>query len=100
MYLMVRHKVSDFNKWKQVFDGDRENFGIAGFKKYGLYKGSVDPGEVIVFLEVVDAEKAKDFFKSEKTIARMKEATVIGTPEILTLDLIDKQVLGGETKAA
>ena len=91
MYVMVRHKVQDYAKWKKVFDEDAGDIEKAGFKKYGLYRTSGEPNDLTLFLEIDDVNKVKEFMNSEKGKSRMKEGTVIGTPELVFLDRIEKK---------
>lgn len=100
MYVMVHHKVGDYNKWKQLFDGDQGLLEQSGFKKYGLYKGLSDPNDLVVFCEITDVNKVKEFMTSERSVQKMKDATVIGTPELVFLDRIEKKEIGKAEKAA
>lgn len=101
-YIMVRHKVSDYNKWKQAFDTDSGSGLLekAGFKKYGLYKTLGDPKDLVVFLEIQDVNRVKEFFNSEEAKNRMKDIGVEGTPEIVFLDMIEKKEISVTKKAA
>lgn len=100
MYVMVRHKVLDYTKWKQIFEQDTDKIEQAGFKKYGLYRTKDDPTDLVLFLEITDEKKVKEFFDSDLNKQRMKEATVTGTPEIVFLDLIEKKGVGEIKKVA
>lgn len=91
MYVMVRHKVQDYAKWKKVFDEDASLIEKAGFKKYGLYRTAEDPTDLLLFLEIDDVNKVKEFMSSDKSKERMKEGSVIGTPELVFLDRIEKK---------
>ena len=58
-YFLVRQRVRDYAKWKQVFDehgGVRETAGSKG--KY-IYRNSDDPNDVFVLLEVSDLQKGR-----------------------------------------
>lgn len=99
-YVMVRHQVQDYQKWKEGFDADRENLEKAGIQKFGLYRTGDDPKDIVVFMECGSLEQVKEFFGSEHFKERIKANGVVGEPEIVFLDRIEKKILGGAEKAA
>lgn len=57
-YLIIRHKVEDYDRWKPVFDGHgltRAEFGSTG---YQLLRSDDDPNELVMMVEVSDLEGA------------------------------------------
>jgi hypothetical protein len=64
-YFLVRQKVNDYAKWKQVFDGHAPVRVTAGSKGGYVYRNSDNPNEVFVLLEVKDLQKGREFAKSE-----------------------------------
>ena len=63
-YMFVRHKVADFEKWKEVFDSHSEAQLESGLKVEKILRNMEDPNEVFLLLEVTDMEKAKAFISS------------------------------------
>jgi hypothetical protein len=51
-YLLVRHKVEDYERWKPVFDHDhgatREQSGSKGGR---ILRNADDPNELVILLE-------------------------------------------------
>jgi hypothetical protein len=81
-YLLVRQKVKDYAKWKQVFDEHaavRVNVGSRGGY---IYRNTDDPNEVFVLLEVTDLEKGRGFAKSEDLRKTMERAGVTDKPDV------------------
>jgi hypothetical protein len=80
MYL--RQTVADFTKWKAVYDehdATRKKFGA---KKSEAFTNSQNPKEVLVVIEMDNKEQAKNFLEKSDIKEIMKEAGVIGAPEI------------------
>ena len=48
MHVLVRHKVSDFAKWKPVYDGHLSARQEAGLKEEHLVRNADEPNEVLL----------------------------------------------------
>jgi hypothetical protein len=84
-YFLVRQKVKDYAKWKQVFDEHGRVRETAGSKGGFIYRNSDDPNDVFVLLEVNDPQKGREFAKSEELRKAMERAGVSGKPELYFL---------------
>jgi hypothetical protein len=84
-YLLVRHKVADFSKWKPVYDAHLPARQAAGAKELHLLRNIDDPNETVILFEVEDLQKAREFSASDDLRERMQEAGVIGKPDIYFL---------------
>ena len=84
-YLMVRHKVADFAKWKPVFDSHHPTREAAGLKDVHVWRNVDDPNEVITLFDVSDMAKAKEFASSSDLKAKMQSGGVIGAPNVTFL---------------
>lgn len=85
-YILVHHKVEDYNKWKPVFDnnaGDREEHGSTGGK---IFRNADDPNDIFVLLEIRSIENAKKFAQSDSLKEAMKNAGVVSVPEVHFLE--------------
>ncbi|MBV9643198.1 MAG: hypothetical protein JO334_06465 [Verrucomicrobia bacterium] len=60
-YLLVRHKVEDFSKWKTAYDADPGARQKAGLKEDHLLRNTESPNEVILLFEAEDLQPAKEF---------------------------------------
>ncbi len=86
--VLVRHKVSEFARWKHVFD---EHFGrrhAAGELSYRIFHNHDDASDLTLFFDWETLEMARAFFGSDTLKKAMQEAGVTGTPEIVFLDEI------------
>jgi hypothetical protein len=80
-YVVVRHKVADFSKWKPVYDAHLPARQAAGGTELYLLRNIDDPNEVIVLFEIEDLQKAREFVASDDLRDRMQEAGVIDKPD-------------------
>jgi heme-degrading monooxygenase HmoA len=76
-YVLVRHKVTDFSKWKPVYDAHLPARQAAGGTELYLLRNIDDPNEVIVLFEIEDLQKAREFVASDDLRERMQESRVI-----------------------
>jgi hypothetical protein len=80
-YVLVRHKVADFSKWKPVYDAHLPARQAAGGTELYLLRNIDNPNEVIVLLEIEDLQKAREFVASDDLRERMQESGVIDKPD-------------------
>jgi hypothetical protein len=81
-YLMVRHKVADFAKWKPVYDAHGSARGDAGLKEVHLLRNIDNPNEVILPFSADDLDKAKAFTASADLRDAMQRAGVTDKPDV------------------
>jgi hypothetical protein len=89
-YILVRHKVNDYNKWKPVFDEHGAVRKTIGSKGGYLFRNIDDPNEVVMCIEADDVEKAREFVKSEDLRQTMERSGVVDQPDIFFLDLVER----------
>lgn len=89
-YLLVRHKVNDFSKWKSGFDAHESTRKKSGSKGGYLFRNEDDPNEVIVVLKWDDLEKARKFANSEDLKEKMEKLGVIDKPDVFFLDDVER----------
>jgi hypothetical protein len=80
--LFVRHKVSNYAKWRKVydaFDKERPAMGVLGD---AVFRSTDDRNDVTVWHDFATTRKAKAFASSAKLRAAMREAGVRGAPMI------------------
>lgn len=81
-YLVVSHKVTNFDEWKVVFDeheSKRQEFGITALN---VFQGPDDPNDVTIMFALDNVEKAKEFGLSEDLKMAMEKAGVAGKPDM------------------
>jgi hypothetical protein len=85
-YLLIRHKVAAFAKWKPAYDAHGSARANAGLKEERLLREIDDPNEVVLLFSVQDLNKAKQFAASDDLRQRMQQAGVAGKPDIWFLN--------------
>ena len=88
-YVLVRHKVADFSKWKPVYDAHLPARKEAGYKEVHLLRNADDPNETIIMFEVESLQKARDYSASSELRETMQKAGVVDKPDIYFLELGD-----------
>lgn len=86
VHVLVRHKVADFNRWKQAFDTHVVERKRAGEIAFHIFHNMQDPQDIFLLLDWESAEQAKKFMSSNELRERMLQAGVQGTPDIQYLE--------------
>jgi len=88
-FLLVRHKVADYDRWKATFDADGARRASGGCRGGQVFRTLGRPDEVIVLLEWSDAAALQRFMFSQSHQLRdkMDEA---GVDEVLDMYLLDR----------
>jgi hypothetical protein len=84
-YLLVRHKVSDYPKWKRAYDGHSPARRKAGLREKALLRSVKNPKDLFLLFQAGDLKKVKAFASSAALRKAMKAAGVVGKPEIFIL---------------
>ena len=90
MYMLVRHKVEDFNKWMPVYNDHAAFRRDNGSNGAQLFRNADNPNEVLILFEWESIDKAKAFAQSENLRQKMQEAGVLEKPDIYFLNEIEK----------
>ncbi len=80
-YLFVRHKVADFDQWQQVFDSHLTAQEESGLKVQHVVRNLEDPNEVVLWFEVTDLVKAREFVTAPAAEEAADQSGVIDTPD-------------------
>ncbi len=89
-YLLIRHKVKDYDTWKPVFDEHGSARKASGSKRGRLFRNADDPNEVVIIFKWDNLDKARKFVKSEDTKKAMQRAGVADKPDVYFLDEVEK----------
>ena len=87
IYIMVSHKVADFNNWKPVFDRDeqaRKSFGVEVKK---LFRSAEDPNDLHILFEAPNEDSAKQCIARPELKELMIQAGVISEPVFKLLNI-------------
>jgi len=84
-YVLIRHTVADYPKWKRAFDGHGRARKSGGSKGGQLFRSATKPRDVFILLRWNDLRRAKKFAKSADLRKAMKAAGVRGKPDVFFL---------------
>ncbi len=88
-YLLVRHKVEDYAKWKPVYDQHATTRKASGGQGAQLFRNATDPNELVILFEWDDLERARQFAQSEDLRQAMQRAGVADQPDIYFLEEVE-----------
>lgn len=86
--LVVMHKVSNYSKWKPLYDGHDTARIAAGLHNYVIGRGLQDSNMVLVAMKADDTTKAKAFGKDPGLKQAMQKGGVVGTPTIALVTIV------------
>ncbi|MGB1937513.1 MAG: hypothetical protein ACPH5P_06750 [Akkermansiaceae bacterium] len=82
-HILIRHKVADFETWKQVYDDHLPAREAAGLENLGLWRNDDDPSEVLILFSASNLAKAKELIHSPDLKQSMEASGVQGQPDIV-----------------
>jgi hypothetical protein len=85
-FLLIRHKVRDFNTWKTGYDAHLPKRIEAGLTEKYLLRSADDSNEVVILFEAEDLDRAKAFAASADLREKMQEVGVVDKPDIYFLN--------------
>jgi hypothetical protein len=86
VYINVRQTVTDYSKWRTMFDADntrRKAAGATGVSQ--VFRDVEDPNIVTVIVEWDNAEKASKFLQDPALGEVMQKAGVVGMPSLIAV---------------
>jgi heme-degrading monooxygenase HmoA len=81
-YVLIIHKIEDYDKWRPVFDENMTNRKNNGSKEAHVFRNADNPNEIVILYEWDNLDNAKQFFESQDIKTKMQSAGVIGKPYI------------------
>ena len=84
--LLIRHKVSDFEKWKPVFDEFDATRRAHGCQSGWLFRNDNDPSEALMLLTWDDLDRARLFAQSDDLREAMNQGGVVDEPDFWFLE--------------
>lgn len=73
-YMIVRHKMRDWDTWKREFDASEEMRSEWGLGAGQVCRNLDEPNEIAVTLECEDVERARQFSRSDDLRQAMQRA--------------------------
>ena len=90
-YLLVRHKVEDYERWKPVFDHDHgATRARSGSKGGRILRNADDPDELVILLQWDTSENARRFAAADGTREAMQRAGVTDQPDVYFLEEVEQ----------
>jgi len=89
-YLLVRHTVEEYKKWKPIYDKHASTRQANGSQGARLLRSVSNPNDITLLFEWNDIEKARQFSTSPELKMAMQEAGVKGQPDITYLEEIER----------
>jgi len=86
VHVIVRHQVADYSRWKEAFDAHLNTRKAAGETEARVMVSVDDPREVTLFLDWDSLDRARRFVSSEDLKQTMKQAGVVGDPDVRFLE--------------
>ncbi|MDE2614352.1 MAG: hypothetical protein KGL78_12985 [Burkholderiales bacterium] len=85
-FVLIRHKVRDFEAWKLGYDAHRAKRVEAGLTERHLLRNADNGNEVVLLFEARDLGAARAFSASPNLRETMQAAGVVDRPDIYFLD--------------
>ncbi|MCY7420206.1 MAG: hypothetical protein LH478_00450 [Chitinophagaceae bacterium] len=79
--VIVRYKISDYAKWRALYDTRDSMRSANGIHNYVLGRSVEDTNTIMVALKADDVAKAKAFTKSSSLQSALQKGYVTGTPK-------------------
>jgi hypothetical protein len=89
-WMVVTHKVEDYNRWKPYFDEDKPAQKAGGTQGGLLMRNLDDPDEIVIGWQIADEAKSREFVSDPRLAEVMKLAGVVGMPKIQFLEVIEE----------
>jgi len=89
-YMLARHKVEDYAKWKSGFDKAVAMRKAGGEKSYQIFHTAEDPNDLVLLFEWDNLDNARKYMQSEELREAMQRGGVVGQPDICFLEEVEK----------
>jgi heme-degrading monooxygenase HmoA len=86
VYLLMQQEVADYEKWRTVFDSMESVRRSAGARSDRVFRHVDNPNAVTLLIAWDDVESAQNWMGDARLRAALKEAGVMGQPNIFYLN--------------
>lgn len=98
-YILFRYSVSDYQKWKEFFDSERQNRKANGEQSYHLLH-EIDSESDLTILHTWDKkDNARKYFETIEFRQSMKNSGVVAKPEMVYLETLEMERKHGIRKS-
>jgi len=94
-WVLVRHRIDDYQKWRPIFDGAGALLERSGARSGFVFRNLEAPDELFVLLEWPVLDAARDFMASAALRKEMARAGVAEPPHVWYLDELEPPALTG-----
>ena len=85
-HVIIRHKVSDYGKWRSAFDEAVKMRKDAGELSSRVFRVADDPNNLLLFQEWNSVDNAAKFIQSTELKEAMQQAGVLEQPDLYFLN--------------
>jgi len=85
IYVLVRHRVADYPVWRRTFDAALDFRHQGGERSCRIFRNAEDDNDLTLLFEWESGDLAHRYMRSPELQAKMREAGVVGKPEIVYL---------------
>jgi heme-degrading monooxygenase HmoA len=89
-YVLIRHKVEDYQRWTPAFDAHGAARKASGSKGGRRLRSAEDPNELVILLEWDNLQKSRQFAQSDDLRNTMQRAGVVGKPGMYFLEELER----------
>jgi hypothetical protein len=99
--MVVKHKVSDYAKWKTAYDAYDSVLLVNGIHSYLIGRGLQDSNMILVTMKIDDIAKAKTFAKNPGLKKAMQKGGVMGKPTFtfVTMTFQDTDLVASDIRS-
>jgi len=80
--VLVHHQVEDYNHWRAAFDAALDFRHKGGERSCRVFRKAGNPNDLTLLFEWEDIARAQSYMNSEELRQKMKQAGVIGVPDV------------------
>jgi hypothetical protein len=85
-YILLRHTVKDYDRWRPLYDADRAARKSVGLEELFVFRDSGDANQITILFRAKDVESARLFAEAPGLVEKLQLAGVMGKPEICVLN--------------
>lgn len=83
--VLVHHKIADYPKWRAAFDAAMDFRHEGGERSCRIFRNAEDDNDLTLLFEWENGDLAQRYMHSAELQGKMKEAGVMGQPEVVYL---------------
>ncbi len=86
VFVVARHKVADYAKWKQAIEGAVAMRKAGGEQSIRIFRTVDDPNNLLLLMEWDSLGNSQKYLQSEDLQKAMQDAGVVDQPDIYILE--------------